>query len=222
MAARFFCIIGILSVLFAPQAIAAEGFASLPLSRLYSKYSKYLDLPEEVRRDLFPRYKLRSKATDQGSVRLYFTFNNEKHQVEVDKDGYLLSYPSKAMLAADPTVYTDQPKGSMALDLTIGFNMGEALEYDARLLHERIHKAFKAAKSMAGFLAVFAPSHSNLRLGFDQACQKPEATYEGGAVTVDLMHGAESIATVPFKKEKQVRKKGKLKLSCRPVFAELG
>ena len=222
MAIRFFCLVGLLTALYTPAGVAAAELSSLPLSRLYSKYSKFLDLPEEAKRYLFPRYKLHSKLTDPGTVKLFFTFENEKHEVEVDSDGYLQSYPSKAMLAADPTVYTDQPKDSMGLNLTIGFKMGEAREFDARLLHERVHKAFKAAKSMAGFLAVFAPSHRNIMLEFNSSCDNPTATYEGGGVDVNLMHGEERYATIPFKKEKQMRRQGTVKLSCLVAYAELG
>lgn len=222
MALRVFCVIGFLSVLFAPRALAENGFASLPLSHLYNKYDKFLELPEEASRYLSPRYKLRSKLVEPGTVKLSFVFENETHLVEVDKDGYLMSYPSKAMLAADPTVYTDQPKGSMALTLTIGFKMEEALEYDARLLHERVHNAFKAAKSLGGFMAVFAPSHKNIKLAFSTSCHMPRATYEVDGTAIDLMHSAEGYATIPFEKDKKMRKKGKLKFSCQPTFAELG
>ena len=222
MSAGFFRALFLSLALWPVTAAQGEDLSSVPLSRLYHKYSEFMDMSAEDQRLIFPRYQLFSKYADPGAVKLFFTFEGEKRAIEVDKDGYLLFYPSKAMLTADPVVYVDQPKGTMRLNLSIGFKMGDALEFDSRLLHERVHKGFKLAKSLGGFMAMFAPSHSNLQLRFGPTCEAPKASFEHEGKRTSLMHGDPVHVVVPFKKNKKMRKGGKLLLSCPVATAELG
>ena len=212
----------VLLILWSGVATSDDTLSSIPLSKLYSKYSKFLTMPAEDRQRLVPRYKLQSKHADPADVKLSFEFRNAQYHIPVDKDGSLAFFPTEEMLETNPVVFVDQPKGSMGINLMIGFKMEEGLEFDMRQLHDRVHKAFKTMKSLGGALSFFAPSHSDLHLVFDPACQAPTASFEHKGIQKNLMEEGALKALVPFNKDKKLRKGGTLILSCPVVRAGVG
>lgn len=205
----------------ASQAESNENGIDAPLSKLFVKYSDYLAFDEEKRSGFYPRYKLTAKEAASQDVVITFEYKGKEQRIDIDEEGYLLFSPTKQMLEDDPLVHIDQPQGTLRLNLQLGVRLDPALSYETPELHEHVHKAFKAAKSLGGFMAVFAPSHSNIKVGFDPACENPEATYEYDGRETNLAQPTKNQAIIPFKKDKKMRKRGTLKFSCVPVIAEL-
>lgn len=211
----------ILLASWAGPAIGEDVNSTVPLSRLFSKYADFLAMPADKRVDLVPRYKLLSKLANPSDVVLAFVFKGKQQHIAVDADGFLDFSPSKAMLEANPIVSVNQLKGTMGISLSIGFKIGEAKKFDMAVLHGRVHRAFKAAKSLGGIMAVFAPSHTGLRLKFNSSCSAPSAFFSAEGKDEPLLFDKDGFVLVPFKKQKKMRKGGDLKLSCPVSQAEL-
>jgi hypothetical protein len=118
------------------------------------------------------------------------------------------------MLASDPLVISNQPRGSLSLTVNMGLVLVARNRYSIPELHERVHQGWKQAKGFGGILAVFSPKHSGVVVHFPETCpdmkwsvnKDDKIVAEGeGEPEVELDFG-----------DKHIRKADYLLLSCRP------
>ncbi|WP_262692779.1 hypothetical protein [Kordiimonas aestuarii] len=197
-----------------PARPDADAPATIPLEKLFSGYDEYLEKSAERMLIIMPVYTLSAKLAKPEDVDLEFFYEGNRISFRPQSDGRLRYRPSAAMLEANPEVQTNQPRGTLAMTITIDVVMVARNRYAMEELHDRVHKAWGQAKSSRGIMSIFASKHSGLRVHFPASCteRKWMVTRRGGVVA----SGADAEAfTLDFGK-KEIRKADQLLLSCRP------
>lgn len=203
------------SCLLASGAMAADTEnAQIPLSNLFSKYGDYLDFAAGEKPAFAPNYRVYSKNGPVDDLSFSFSHAGETIRFAADAQGLIDYRPGQDLLAADPVVTVNQPKGTMKLDLTIEFLEPGRPSYDMRALHERAHAAWDQVKDIGGFGSLFAPSHTSLTATFDDTC--PTVIWSVMVGTKQLAGGTtDGDVEIEFKKKK-LRNADTLTFSCAP------
>ena len=188
--------------------------STIPLSKLFRGYSDYLELSTHEIPALVPVYTLTSETAPAEALELGFEYEGEVINFAPEQDGKLRYRPTAAMLAADPMVHSNQPKGSLALSLTLDVVLVGKTRYDIGDLHKQVHVAWGQAKDFGGLMAVFSPKHVSLIVHFPDSCTDKRWSVTKGKELV--VEGAGQAGFELDFGDKKVRKADLLVLSCRP------
>ena len=208
-------IFALIAVALTTTAMGQEGkaaYGSAPLDVMFSKYGDYLDLAEKGTPGFRPLYRALSKQKNPGPIIFEFEFEGKTYREEADWEGFIDFRPTRAMLEANPTVTVNQPKGTMAMNVSVGLDVELKQEYDLQLLLKQTQAAWKKAKKLGGFLSFLAPKHTNLLVIYEDSCEMAEWTVTGPDDPI-TESGRET--RIPFK-NKKARKAERLTTSCKP------
>ncbi len=205
----------IFSFALSTQVVAdADAESSIPMARLYDGYEKYLEKSVNDELALLPVYTLTSKEVEPSEIKLHFRYQNQEYAFGPEADGRLRFRPTADMLEANPVVFSNQPKGTLAITLSVDVAVVSKTRYKVSDLHDRVHQAWGEAKSFRGVLSVFAAKHSGLKVIFPESCtDKKWSVLKGQKVVVSGEDEAEFLLDFG---DKKVRKADYVMLSCRP------
>ncbi len=212
---RLLCIVFSFALSGAAAADAdGDDVSSIPLAKLFEGYDKYLEKSAKEELALMPVYTLSSKLVEPSEIELSFHYQDQDYTFAPETDGRLRFRPTADMLEANPVVFSNQPKDSLALTLSIDVAIVSRTKYKIDDLHDRVHQAWGEAKSFRGVLSVFAPNHSGLKIAFPESCTDRQwSVLKGSKVVVS---GENEAAFVLDFGEKKIRKADHVMLSCRP------
>jgi len=192
------------------QPPADHGAA--PLQLLFSKYDEYLDLAEKGDPGFRPLYRAISKREDTGPIQFEFTHEGQTYRMDADSEGFIDFRPTRAVFEANPTVKVNQPKGTMAMNLSVALNVPLEKDYNLKALHDQTHSVWKEVKKLGGFMSFLAPKHTNLLVVFEDACEAASWKVTTGT---EVMESSGREAQIPFK-DKEARKADSITFSCTP------
>ena len=197
-----------------PAHADADAPATIPLEKLFTGYDEYLEASARRMLTIAPVYSLSAKLARPEEVELTFDYEGQRIMFRPDADGRIRFRPSAAMLEANPDVETNQPRGTLAMTLTVDVVMVARNRYAIPELHDRVHRAWGEAKSFRGGLSLFAARHSGLLVHFPANCtdRKWMITRRGNVVASGAK---ETTFTIDFG-EKEIRRADQLLLACRP------
>jgi hypothetical protein len=202
------------------QAKANADFSSVPLAQLFSNYDKYLKIKKKDKLNFKPVYILQSKTVSPDEVVLSFSYDGQDYALKPKSDGYIAFYPTKQMLDANPMVATNQPKGTLSVEISLQLTPVLSNEYTIDNLHNTTHKAWGVAKKFAGAMRFFAPKHNFITAIFSDVCGDASWQINKGEKVV-LKGDGLSGAVIDFSK-KEIRNAEKIKFNCTPDRFKLG
>ncbi|WP_417452008.1 hypothetical protein [Kordiimonas sp.] len=211
---RFVFLVIVAVLISLPVRSDADAPATISLEKLFSGYGEYLDALSKRMLIIAPAYTLTAKLAKPEEIELGFDFEGRHISFQPQADGRLRFRPSAGMLKANPDVQTNQPRGTLALTLTIDVVMIARNRYVMEELHERVHKAWGQVKGFRGMMSIFASKHSALLVHFPTSCTERKWMVTRLGKTV-VSGAAEQSFVLDFS-EKQIRKADQLLLSCRP------
>ncbi|WP_300540951.1 hypothetical protein [Maricaulis sp.] len=155
-----------------------------PLPRLFPHRETYLDLPPDERSRFRLDYVV---ASQQGvppeDIRIWYEHEGERIELALTGTGRITNPPDAGALAAEPTVWVNQPGGSMALTMLFAYAGEPATRYERGDLLGGLSQANRAMRRAAGVAALFAPNFKTVIFEFDGPAPEAWAVDEDGSRT---------------------------------------
>jgi hypothetical protein len=191
---------------------AVQDYASAPLNMLFPKYEDFQEIAKKGPMGFRPLYRALSKRDEPGVISFSFEHEGKTYDLDADWEGFIDFRPTPDMLKTNPVVTVNQPKGTMAMNLSIGLDVPLQKTYQLKELHEQTHAAWKKVKKLGGMMSFLAPSHTDLLVVFEDDCEYANWTVRGAGPDAD---GAGKEARIPFT-DKKARKAETISFSCTP------
>lgn len=209
----------LVALFFANVVHAKDGEnSSISLTRFFNNYDKYLELSEAEQALLEPVYQLGSKEVSPDEVTLSFDFEGESFEILPNAEGKIDFFPTLEMLKANPTIDTNQPKGTLSLTLTIGVSLSTEQEQSVDDMHDAVHEAWKLAKGFVRGGGLFGSRHTSIIAMYDRSCLAPVWTLcKGDGYEKEY----DATDAIDFGK-KNIRNTETISFSCTPTGFILG
>lgn len=155
-----------------------------PLPRFFPHRTTYLDLDADQRSHFQLAYLVSSQSgIPPEEIRMWFNQNGEVVSFDIDPSGRITRLPELDELAAEPTVWINQERGGMSLNLQFEATLPGGPEYAAGDLQLALGQANHAIRQAAGVAALFAPNFKTLVFEFDGPAPSAIAIHDDGSTT---------------------------------------
>lgn len=174
---------------------------AIPYAKLMQAQSVFDAIPPARRDKLTLVVKVKHRdAADTAPVHLWVESGGKRFDVPVAADGTLGAQINPAWMAADVDVATDQPKGSMALDIDVRIIAPPVNVIPVAYLREAVTQAQDVfntgARAMGGMLAVLAaPGVHGVAIKLGRCCTET-ATLHGGAAPLTFPQDKDGMIVV--------------------------
>jgi|GEM_PF-2544533 len=155
-----------------------------PLPRFFPHRTTYLELDPDQRSHFRLAYLVSSQSgTPPEEIRMWFNQNGEVISFDIDPSGRITRLPGPDELAAEPTVWINQERGGMSLNLQFEATLPDGPDYAAGDLQLALGQANHAIRQAAGVAALFAPNFKTLVFEFDGPAPAAIAIHDDGTTT---------------------------------------
>ena len=165
-------LLGLLCLLVDLPACQAQDKATLPYSRLYDAFQRGARVQSSA---VHAAIAVASKDKTVRPETITFTIESKggARKLHVDPDGEIHGFPmNDRLLKENPSVVTNQPKGSLLIGGGLFFNVRASTAYSYRKLSDLLDASNAARKKEAGLFSLVAPqAKSVLFVFFDPAGQ---------------------------------------------------
>jgi hypothetical protein len=146
--------------------IAAEDFGSMPYQKLYALFQDASGISAPNIRPIVV-VNSTNKEVKPAAITLTIQASNGPIKVAIEPDGEIRAFPmSPELLKENPTVLSNQPKGTLRLRGGLTVQLPDALTYTYAQLDDLLEQANAAIKKQAGTMSRFAPQAKGLIFQF--------------------------------------------------------
>ncbi|ABI66789.1 MULTISPECIES: hypothetical protein [Maricaulis] len=182
----FLLVVGLVAGLVAAGAHAqsVEREAG-PLPRFFPHRSTYLDLDPDQRSHFQLAYLVSSQSgVPADEIRMWFNQDDgEVISFDIDATGRITRLPDLDELSAEPTVWINQERGGMSLNLQFEATLPGGPDFAASDLQLALGQANHAIRQAAGVAALFAPNFKTLVFEFDGPAPTAIAIHDDGTTS---------------------------------------
>ena len=109
----------------------------------------------------------KNEAVKPGAITLTIRAKGGARKLRIDPDGEIHAFPMSAkLLAENPPVVSNQPKGSLQIGGGLFFNAATATTYRYRRLSDLVDEGNATTKKRAGFFSLLAPQAKSVLFVF--------------------------------------------------------
>jgi hypothetical protein len=155
-----------------------------PMSRLLPHLDSYLEIPAEERSHFRIDYVVGSRngaAPDE--IGLWYFVDDQRTDLALDSRYRITNLPAADIYAENPSVWVNQPPGSMSMNLIFAYDGPVGLSFDQDDLRLGLGQANQAMRQAAGVASLFAPRLDVLVFVFDGPVPEAVAVHEDGRRT---------------------------------------
>ncbi len=160
--------------------------ASIPMSRLKAVLGAFESVPDFERDRVLLNVKLTSEKATNQPIQLWIEMQGKRIEIAVNAAGIVTIPSDPQLLANDPVIHSNQPKGSLSLSLILGPKLSDPRSFLYSELRQSATQINNLLRRKAGFFSLFPPEVQ----GFGFRCVYKSAC----SITVHRRAGDETIS----------------------------
>lgn len=160
MLMRPFLRAGLLALLLFPgvHPAGAADLATIPYAKLDEIWQK-TDAIDRKKLIVLAQFGSSNKAVKPSDIVLSIRSSSGAIPIRLSPEGDVLDFPrTEALRKENPPIETNQPKGTLALGMSLGVVVPDSLTFRYARIAEGLAEGNKAVKAQAGMLSLVAPS----------------------------------------------------------------